>query len=403
MSRTGWISLLVVGTCAGFVVRAVVGTGRKPRIQPRKESVSAVEEHERNRVSALERSLGQARKALAQKEEEIEALTRELAEMRAELSAMADPDELRKYRQWQESLKQQEHQKSVEKRLSDLRKRILQRKDKGLRAQAVEELVVSLQSNDGEDRVLAMNMIPSLKHTSVDMEMFKPSILASVKHNDVSVKRAALDCLSEICGYREMMGMAGPMASDPYPDVRAWAAEQIAWLRAECGDYDTRELIPVLRGFLHDEDKWVRAAAIEALWRKNGEAQEGEVQDLAIELSRDPELAPAIARALDGRGRINATIARRLVEMYDEGHAPGPWEWDVTFDDPGVMPMLVDLDLKVLRSSIEHSERLRALEHIRGMRSKSMLPELEEIFRSDDAEGIKLELEMLIYQINTGI
>ena len=49
-------------------------------------------------------------------------------------------------------------------------------------------------------------------------------------------------------------------------------------------------------------------------------------------------------------------------------------------------PIVIDFCLKVVRNSMEHSERLRALEELRLFRDKSLLPELEEIARSDHAE-----------------
>lgn len=130
-----------------------------------------------------------------------------------------------------------------------------------------------------------------------------------------------------------------------------------------------------------------------------------------VKLVGEPGLAGALVTSVQRRNTISAAIAQRLTEMYDRGASertilrlPDPCRIDLAPPDDEheergyarlsaeTRPIVAGVCLRVIRQSVENAWRRHAPEAIRRMGDASLLPELEEIARGPDAEGIEKEL-----------
>jgi hypothetical protein len=139
--------------------------------------------------------------------------------------------------------------------------------------------------------------------------------------------------------------------------------------------------------------------SIEALRRWPEYAEE--MDDLMIELSRDSERADEMMERMASRGTASAKVVRRLVEMLEDGlggYGVGYCLFRLgrgrLADD--AKPIVMDYCLRTLTESLDHSGRHQALETLKRIGDVWVLPELEEIARSVDAEGIEEELARTI-------
>ena len=102
-------------------------------------------------------------------------------------------------------------------------------------------------------------------------------------------------------------------------------------------------------------------------------------------------------RWLTRRENISARVARRLVEMYDEGQTGyDSIDWTRRRLSDEAKPIVVDFCLRVVRDSVEPSERWRALYGLSIIEDVSVITDLQEIARSLDAEGIEDHLRRTI-------
>lgn len=389
MSKTGWIVLLVAGTSAGVVIGATLGRGRGREITgPQPSERTKETKRESDREPVLLASLEEYRKALAEKEKEIGDLRAELAEVSEKLPAPLSPEEEEKQKEEEERRERNERRKARYEKSKELRAKILQRKDKLARALGLEELAGLFQSDDVEETLVGLTTLQRLYGINFDKERFKPYVMTALNHDDAEVRSAGLNCLYAVCDREEILDMVLPMAKDPALEVRRWVAGQIGWMGREKGK---EEVTSLLREFLQDEDKSVRRQAFDALSQRPELAEE--MEDLAIEMSRDKEGADEMLRWLGRRDTISVKVAQRAVEMYDEGHT-GYYalEWVNRRLSDDVKPIAVDFCLRIIRDSIEPYERRRALDGLRRIGDASVLADLDELARSDDAEGIEEQI-----------
>ncbi len=391
MRKITWITLLVGGTVAGFVVGVTVARRKKPEVPARQDEVRAERKKPESDRALLTR-LEQFRKALAGKEKRVSQLEAELAEVKAKLPPPVGPEERKlqkEYREWKESLMRDERGKARYEKSKELSAKILQRKDKGLRAQGLEELAALLQSEDREELLVGLGAAGSLGAISCDRERFNLLILKAMSHADAEIREAALDCTFGIWHPDEHLDALLGMARDPSLEIRRSVAESIRWLD---GDGRREEVASVLRELLKDDDTVVRIRAAQALWEVPEYAQE--MEDFVIELSRSAENreeARKILECLWGRAGGSAKIAQRVIEMYDEGHSGDymlNWTMSGELSEP-VKLLARQFCLRVLRESVQGFQRQQAALGLMAMGDPSVLPELEEIARSEDAEGIE--------------
>jgi Skp family chaperone for outer membrane proteins len=394
MSKTGWIVLLVAGTSAGVVIGAALGSGKGREAAAPVQPSERTEENKRelDREQILLASLEKYRQALAEREEEIGKLREQLAEVTEKLPPPLTPEEEKKQKEEEERRKRDERLKARYAKSKELRTKILQRKDKLMRALGLEELAVLLDSKDPEQFLIGLTTLPSLSHINFDKERFRPQVLAALSDEDAEIRQAAFNCLYTVRPGEDHFRVTLSMAGDPSSEIRGAVAWSIAW--ATRGE-QKEEAMPVLRKLLQDEDQNVRRRVMDALSNFPGWGEE--IEGLALELSKDSGNADRMMGWLGRRDNISAKVAQRLVEMNGEredGYRDIGWTHRRLADD--AKPIAADFCLDVVRESIEHWQRWQALDGLRSIGDVSVLPELEQIARSPDAEGIEEQLTQTI-------
>ncbi len=402
MRTTTWIGLLLAGVCAGFAIGFTLGkTGKRETPPPRALAGESPEPHpewDRAPLGGLEK----LRNSVAERQDRISELEAELAAVRAKLPPSLSLEDETRRRGKEEAMGLRERWRARCEKSRELRNKILQRKDKALRAQGLDEVAALLESGDREQLMLGLTVLSCLKSINWDKETFKPAILAALSHQDAEVRWSAMNCSLAI--EEAPVQLLSSMVNDPFSESRRLAAERLTF---EC--YKRREqaedvVVSALQPLLKDTDLAVRVQAMNGLSLIPECA--GEVDDMAIEMSRNPDEATAMLSWLNARQEKSREVAERLVEMYEEGHRvdwyggdyyPVGWTRGHLADE--VRPIGVDLCLRILRESVNHLERSEALKGLSNLADISVVPQLEEIARSDDAEGIEEELAGTIEQL----
>lgn len=398
MSRIGWITLVIAGTCAGFLVGATVGKGGRP--EPAATPATRDSEAERahaQQLTLLRASLEEYRAALAKKEDEVRDLQTELAQVGEKLLPSFTPDEGKgraEYEEWKEGRRRSERSDKLREKTRDLRNKILQRKDPALRQQGLLELEALVKSDDPEDVLLGLTALPQLIHIKFDRDKLRPYVLCALQNENEEVRAAALECLGGAYRVEDHFDALLQMLTDPSDQVRSSAA----WWVALAGRDDRKdEAVAALQSLLHDENKWFRVVAVHVLSDYLDAGQE--VEDAAIEMSRDREVADGMLWWLRRRDNISEKVAQRLIETYDEGYRKRGYDgehyemdWVGRRVSEDAKPMVVDFCVRVLRESVVHDERTGALAGLQGLGDASVIPELEVMANTPDAEGIEDDL-----------
>jgi HEAT repeat protein len=398
MSKTGWTTLLVVGMCAGFVVGAAVGKNRKPEGTRRLRTVESEDKRQvSEHVQRLVESLDSFRKALAEKENRVTELERELAEVRGMLPPPLSAEEQKEqeeYNDWREKRKSRERSQAMYEKSKELRKKILQRKDPALRQQGLLELEALVKSDQAEDLLVGLTTLWRLWGFEFEKEGLKPHVLAALKYDNVEVRKAAMNCLGALCSGEEQRDTALSMLRDPSPELRLEAV----WL---AGNERNEEVASTLKALLQDEDNSVKKEVLDELWRHHFAYDYGtEIENVVIELSKDPELTDAAWEWMCRRGPTSAPMAQRLIEMQSERRSGYQLLDSIRRNvSDEARPIATGFCLQLVRESIEPWERQRAVEKLRELGDPSVIPELEAIARSPDAEGIEQELARTIEQL----
>lgn len=401
MSKTGWIVLLVVGTCGGFVIGATVAKSGKPEIvRPRTPDMESEElKAERDRVRVLLARLKRYSNVLAESENAISELEAELAAVRAKLPPLLSPEGETMKTGKEEVMGMHERWRSRREKSKELRHKILQRKDMALRARGLDEVAALLESDDREQVMLGLTVLSGLKGITWDKERFKPAILEALSHQDTEVRWSALNC--SLAMEEAPVPLLSSVVNDPFGEIRRLAAERLTY---EC--YKHREqvedvVVSSLRPLLKDPDLAVRTQAMNGLSHIPQCATE--VDDMAIEMSRNPDESAAMLSWLNASQTKSREVAERLVEMYEEGqrmdwyggdYYPVSWTRGNLADE--VRPIGVDLCLRILRESVKPLERSEALKGLSNLADMSVVAQLEEMARSEDSEGIEEELARTI-------
>ncbi len=393
MSKSASIGLFVAVACAAFAVGVTVRRSRKGEI-PSRQPVVKAEGRESDRVQAFLADVRNLRRDLTRKERRIRYLEAELAELYAEYPPPIGPAEEGLTREKDTARAQQERDKALWEKSRELRERILQRKDKHVRAQALEELAALLVSDTPQDIVLGLFTLPSLEHIKCDKERFRQHVLGAFAHEGAEVRRMAVNSLPVVCTSEEVVNIALSMVPDPAPEVRGLATRMVFFF---AGSQRNEEVASALGALLEDQDRSVKREALGALSR--GYDYGEEMEDQLIELSKDPLMVTDVLSWWARRKpEISADVAQRLVEMAEEGLSERSI---ISSLDPARLseeakPVASRFYLQVLRQSLSYYERTRAVGALRRMGDASVLPELEEIAGSDDAEGIQEELARTI-------
>ncbi len=200
-----------------------------------------------------------------------------------------------------------------------------------------------------------------------------------------------------VCSKEEYLNTLHSSIADRSPEVRRDVVERIG-SETKQGEL-TQDIATALTELLHDDDKRVRVAALGVLSRREAYAQE--LEEMAVELSRDPEVSEAMIGVLARMRPIGAKAAERLVQMFDGGYnayqlfSEGT-HYGLSDDAKAIVRRFA---LRILTESVEPYDRWMAWRTLIRIGDDSILPQLEELALSDNREGIEERLTGLIAHI----
>ncbi|MDP2897597.1 MAG: hypothetical protein Q8Q12_13735 [bacterium] len=407
MKKAMWLGLWAISACGAVVGGAVVARPKQPKSIARLLRPETKHQEEKSAdASDLVAELDELREGVAGKESEIQRLREELAALRSRLRPELGPDLEKELRERLESRKRDEARKPERERSDTLWRKILQRKDKALREAGLTELLALFQSANPEDREMGFDVLRGLGSIKLDTEKYKPYVLAALADELPSVQRGAADCLSLVCPYEERLTIAARMIEDP--DLRYWATMM---LKDSSAPEHKKLAIPALRSFLEEGEPSDKQHILWDLY----ELPE-ELNDIVVKLLDQKGFEGPLTRLLHHEtDTIGAPIVQRLADMYREGTSdetvmrflhPGA----IHFGDPNdfrerqghpclaeeAKPIVRDIYLGIVRDSLSNGRRREALEGLGRMGDAWVIPALDEISRSPDAEGIEDELAKTI-------
>jgi hypothetical protein len=371
MRKTRWIALVIAGTCAGFTIGAMLGKASKVEEESRSTAGEAVRagegRRESGRLRALQVALEKSRKALAERETRVAELEAQLAEVRGKSPPRLTAVEEMLQKELEARRERAKRWDPIFERSKPLRAKLFQWQDKSLRAEGLAELGALVQSEDRDELLVGLTTLNGLEVRYSDLKELAPYIVRAMSHPDADVRRAAVDYALRAVPADDLRRADPSLANDPSPEVRAL----IAWYSP------TRE--DLLRAFLNDDDIRVRTQALARLWETPAYAQE--IEDTATQLSREagkPEERREVLALLSGKAGDSVAVAKRVIEMYNEGCGYYALQWLRRRVSSEVEPTATAFCLRVLRDSTEPAERLVALEGLRDTFDWSVVAELQE-------------------------
>jgi hypothetical protein len=421
MNRVSFIALWGLTVFLGFAIGMAIGGSKEPRVQPRYPRQATAEQAEPDH--ALLASLQRFQGALAEKENLAASLRAEIEEARGKLLPPLTPDD----EEWlAQELKEQKvsgryaRSSAVRDKVRELEQRILQRKDKALRAKTLDEVASLLKGEDANDVLLGLAVLTNIFREGIefDKERFKPLVLAALDHEEREVRSEAFEYVRYLgwAGEREMAAdVALRMMGDPEFEVRADAL----WYFDELGDREKHEEVAAtLKALLKEEDKESRSVALGAIRSLADERtypvfhQDGpvelvtrkgcdyydELKEVVMEASKDPESAQDVLKFWWQRETLSREEVERAAEILASLNPDEYYEFR-----PDSSPACSELrdaayryHFRVIRESALRWGRSNAVQSLERTQDTSLLPELKALAVSEDAEGIERELQNAI-------
>ena len=411
MKKAMWLGLWAMSLCGVVVGGAAVAKPRHPKSTTEMLLPEAKRlEEKAPDLSELVMDLDRLREGIAGKDNGIRGLREELDALSSRLRPGLSPELEKELRERLESRKRDEARKPESERRSALRRKILQRKDKRVREAGLTELLALLQSANPEDREIGLGVLSELGSIKVDMEKYKPYVLAALADDLSAIQKQAADCMALVCSNEERLGLAARMVEDP--DLRYW----VAMILKDSSLPEHKKLaIPALRSVLEEGEVSEKQRV---LWSLDELPEE--LNDIVIKLLDQEGFESPLARLLHRPtptiGTINTPIVQRIAEMYRGGTSEQTimryFEPEaIHFGDPSddlqesqarpclateAKPIVRDIYLGIVRDSLPKGRRKQALEGLRELGDPWVIPALDEISRSPDAEGIEDELAKTI-------
>ncbi len=402
MRTSALIAMWGATVCAAFGVGVCIGKPRRPlsdQPHPAAETASRKSAPDRALLASVENS----RNALSERERIASSLKAEIAGVWAKLSPLS-PKEEKWRKEWEEERATRKLYDAIREREKELIRRILQRKDKALRVAAFDEVASLLQSERREDVLLGVLTLLGVFPGGIefDKERFKPQVLAALGHGDLEVRYYALQYLGWAYMGQEAAEIALSVVNDPDPRIRCEALERVAWF----GGKDRREeTASALKTLLQDKNGENRSWALSLVDRLRyapsftaepvAQAYDyyEEMEELVVDVSKDPESTRRVLEFWCGREKLGKDAIQRFTEIleqpYDESQGsvlPYVPHWQE------LRPLAYRYYLRTLREALEYQPRSESLRILGDTRDKSLLPELEAIAQTGDAEGIEQEL-----------
>lgn len=411
MNKALRLSLWALSLCGAVVTGAVVAKPRHPQsateIQlpgPKRLAEKVTD------LSELVMDLDRLCEGIAGKDNEIRGLREELAALTSRFPPELSPELEKELRERLESRNRNDARKPETERREALRRKILQRKDERLREAGLTELLAFLQSGKPEDREMGLDVLRGLGSIKLDTEKYKPYVLAALADDLSAIQKQAAECMALVCSYEESVGLAAQVVEDP--DLRYWA---LVMLKHSPLPEHKNLAISGLRSLLQEGEVSEKQRILWSLDELPEELNDTVVKLLDQEGFESP-LAGLLHRPTPTIRTISTSIIQRIAEMYRGGTSEQTimrflQPEAIHFGDPSddvqerlarpclateAKPIVRDIYFGIVRDSMSYVMREKALVGLRRMGDPWVIPVLDEISRSPDAEGIEDELAKTI-------
>jgi hypothetical protein len=411
MKRAALSALWAASVCGALAAGALVARRTPSESAPVGTPYSTKKDREEPAdTSDLQAKFGDLRELIRAKEMEIGVLREKLDIIKSQLFPPLSPELEKELKERLEERKRAEAEKPQTQRRNVLQKKILQRRDKALREGGLTELLALLQSTDIEDQRTGFTVLDRLGSIEFDTERFRPYVLAALSNADTSVRKAAVDCVYVVCSHEEALQIAVRMVRDTDPEIRMWAALDLNG----SGDPEHKDAaVRAITSLLQEGDLSIKQRLLTYLHHRLPEGMD----DVMVKLLDEKGLEYKAEHLLHHReATIREPVVRRLSEMYEEGTSderimrylnPDWIDLGAPDEDPRrrrdqprlaeeARPIVREIYLRVARDSPSNGRRRQALDGLRKIGDRWAIPELQEIARSPDAEGIEDELAKTI-------
>jgi hypothetical protein len=413
MKATAGIGLWGLTALTGFAVGMAIGRATKPKTQPHQPVVATTKKEADPQRSRLLASLEALRNTLSEKEQTADDLRAGIEEVQAKLLPPLSPEDEKWLKERQKEDRRNQRWKRVLEQKKQLKTKIRQRRDKVVRADGLDEMTSLFESEDPDDVLVAIETLRDLLFDGprFDRERFKPLVLAALAHEDWEIRQQAIEYVGFAYFGEEAAGLALGMIEDTHPRVKHQAFDCL-WSCGAGAMERHEDIAQSLRALLHSEDKEDQSAALWHIYElaravayrhgQPGTAYDyyGEMEERVMELSRDPELEGDLLGFWWRRRTLSKEALERSAEILA---ATDPDKrFDLLHQNP-VSPEMRELAcrhyFRVLTESLETGPRLDALAWLARTGDKSLVPELQAIAASEDAEGIGGQLEQAIKRL----
>ncbi len=423
MNRVSFIALWGLTVFLGFAIGMAIGGSKEPRLQARHPRQAAAEKSEADR--ALAASLQRFQKTLAEKENLAASLRAEMEEVRGKLLPPLGAEDEKWLREREEEDSTTKRWGAIVPREKELLRKILQRKDKVLRAKGFDELASLLESEKAEDKLVGIITLNHVLYEGLgfDKERFEPLVEAALRHEDWEVRERALDYVRglgwmDLGRWQVTAEVALRMVRDPHPRVKS---EALGLLAQFGGSERSEDVAGALRSLLASGTE---ESVSTALWATGELAQDRsaygfppagdqvlpapekrydyypEMRELMMKASKNPDLADDVLKFWWGRQSLNEEEVRRAAEIL-EGTGP-----DGYVSLPEYAPTSAELrqlayshEFRVIRESVVDWIRSGALWRLERSGDKSLIPQLRALAASEDAEGLERRIEWAIERL----
>jgi hypothetical protein len=279
----------------------------------------------------------------------------------------------------------------------DLVTAIVQGEDPDLRQRSLERLqeMLSPQSSSAQKRSALAALRPS-QTAGFDREPLRPLVLPLLKSDDARIRRLALQCLPGLNATSVDLALVVPMAEDPSSEVRMNVGQ--ALIAVGKGDHP-EQVVPALTGLLNDPDPKVVEGTIRSMW---GQYSSPEFDELLIGLSRHPQYHHnAIYFCLSTMRSKSVPVCRRLVEELDDPdwNNSGRAAWGLTYGVVEGEKLLVeDGLLRALPQEMNEYTRTQGLLALRGVATENSRPYLSSVIDSEAETEKSRELARTILE-----
>jgi HEAT repeat protein len=269
---------------------------------------------------------------------------------------------------------------------------IIQRKDKDLRRQRLEELLEILKDPQAAParRESALRVLVRVGEVPFDRTPFLPAVKALLESPSDTVRRAALDAMPGAGAGEADLPDIAKLAGDSSEEVRAAVAPSLYF---SARGKDAAVPAPIIEKLLADPAEKVKLATLHALW---GHTVSAAAEKQIISLSRESMHGlsgslgyDAVYYALSTRPVVSLPVAQRLIELMQDPQLDPNVRWRAAWGlGHKSSPEAVDVVVQALATELDETLhpyiREYAVQGLATHRTPAALAKLREVAEEEE-------------------